>query len=475
MFSSRALSQILSIVLIVIIVAAGVLGGSAIYRSVYGGPSTSSRSTSIQTSSYPSGQAYLNTGEPYSSYGYPKLTYESYSPYSPSNPNYTLDYQTTNVGRFQIGTLVAPVLNLSEAVGLAALSAGLDPSNYTLSMADFEPGLVVNGTLVSHPSWILTFARIYEGFWLFGDIGNYESSVSTSVDALNGAVSGVQTSYWSLPPSNGTEQNFRLVVNSSRALNIVRTSTSISGVPEALLQNGTVESIEPRIVLLGPTSQNEFFQKPLNSSLSGQYRLCWIVQLFSPVPQFGYSGTFAVDAETGQLDSGDAIMMFPSMEFEYVSSSLNYSSASGVKVSNEQFGIDGTILGRTGANVPVEVTNVILIKPGSAGSIDLNFSSNLPNSIDVNFSFVNPLGNFQTLSSGDLPSGVSIHFASPTVVVPSNGTASTTMEISAAANARSGTYLLQVVASSGSQFSTSTTFFITIWNGSGQWPPPPNI
>ena len=418
------------------------------------------------------GRGYLNPGN-YSNYGYPKITYESYSPYFPSAPNYTIDYQRPSIGRFQIGTLVTPAMNLSEAVGLAASYANLNPQNYTLSMADFEPGLIVNNTLVLDPSWILTFARVYDSFWLYGSIGNYESSVSTTVDALTGAVRSVQTSDWSLPP---TPQNFHLVINSTQALHIVRTTENFSGVPQALLVNGTVESIEPRIVLLGPTSQNEFFQKPLNTSLAGQYRLCWIVDIYSPVPQFGYSGTFAVDAETGQLDSGDAIMMYPSMQFEYLSSSLNYASASGITVSNETFGISGAMLGNSGT-IPVEVQNVVLLKPGSTGRIDLNFSSNLSYPVTLSFSFSNPLGEYQSLSKDNLPQGVSIQFSNPAVVVSSDGTAKTTMEISAAPTDTSGTYILEVVANYESPHSgsSSTTFMISVWNGVGAWPALPTL
>ncbi len=120
--------------------------------------STESRnSSSSSQSSYPDGQAYLDVSTVYAGLGYPKLTYSSYSPYLPGRPNYTMEYQTKNTS-FQVGSVGGDVINLAQAVGIAVEKAGLNPSNYSLAEADFEPGVIVNSTLSIHPEWLLFFA-----------------------------------------------------------------------------------------------------------------------------------------------------------------------------------------------------------------------------------------------------------------------------------------------------------------------------
>ena len=238
----------------------------------------------------------MNVGSLYSAIGYPKIEYSA-------STNFTVeDYG------MDIGTLAAPVINLTQAVGIGASYGKLDPSNYTLAEAYFQPGEIVNNTLVSDPNWELFFSRIYEGFWLYGDVGQFPESVSVDVDALTAIASNLYKNLTALPTSGET---FHLNINSTQALNEVRSTANISGVPSALIENGSLVSLEPRIVLFGPSSNNEFFLNPLNSSLSGQKRLCWIVSLTSPVPQFGYQGEFAVDAETGKIDSAGVQSLFP--------------------------------------------------------------------------------------------------------------------------------------------------------------------
>lgn len=429
-------------------------------------------STSSQ-SSYPDGQAYLNVPKVYSDLGYPKIRYTDYSPYLSSKPNYTMEYQTKNVS-FQVGSVGGDVISLDQAVGLAAEKVGLNPSNYSLAYAAFYPGTIVNGTLTIHPIWYLFFARAYDSFWLFGSYGNGAFSVEVDVDVFNGTIRGTNIGLdLSNLPNSGS---YQLEVNSSRALETVRAS-SVTGVPSTLTENGTASSVEPRIVLLGPSSNNEAFQNPLNASLSGEKRLCWIIQLYSPTPQYGYQGTFAVDAETGELVSGWAQALYPSMHIEYVNGVPDFSSGKQLAVSQETFQMNGSVVGRSGS-VPVDVPNVVIVRPSSTASIDLNFSSTLTKDVNATMSFSNPLPGFQTLSSNGLPDGVSIQFSRGTFIVPGNGSRATTLLISVDGSAPSGTYLIRVNATLfNPQWAgeDEVMFFLSVWDGTGQWPPPPII
>ena len=127
--------------------------------------------------------------------------------------------------------------------------------------------------------------------------------------------------------------------------------------------------------------------------------------------------------------------------------------------------------------MPVVVPNVLVIKPGSSSKIDLNFTSSFPDrSMNMSLeSFSNPLPGVQVLSADGLPAGVSAQFLTPSVVVPANGTAVGAISISADKNAPSGTYLMKLSAawSSPAGGQSSVVFLLTVWNGAGQWPPPP--
>jgi hypothetical protein len=425
----------------------------------------------------------LNEPTVYASLGYPKITYSSYSPYVPGKPNYTLEYQIKNI-TFQVGTVGADVISLDQAVGIAAQADHLSPSNYSLAEADFEPGLIINSTLVAHPGWGLFFARDYDDYWPFGDVGNDAASVEVNLDALNGTI--YPSGY--LPPNsafpNGISPlplpaSLKLNVNSSVALKAVRDS-NLSGIPQDLSARGSVTFMEPRIVLFGPSSDNEAFMSPLNASLSGRYVLCWVIGLYSPTLQYGYQGIFAVTAQTGELVSGWAQNMYPGTPFENVGlSSTLYSSARNLNVSTETFMIDGSVVGVSGS-APVIVPNVVIAKPGSTGTIGLNFSSTIDSQTKANLSFVNPFQGVQTFLSSGLPLGVTIQASDNSIIIPSNGQTTVNLAISVDQSAPAGTYLIglktSMLAPGWGQpgEGEDVIFILSIWNGTGQWPAPPN-
>lgn len=455
-----------------------VVSGMAVFSSYYPQGSVTHSTTissSTSSSSYEGGQGYLSVPKVYSDLGYPKVTYSDYFPYLPSKPNFTMEYQTKNLN-FQVGPVEnASVIGLNQAVGLAIERLNLTVQ-LQLAYATFYPGTIVNSTLAIHPEWYLFLAGVYDGFWAYGSYGNGAFSVEADVDALTGAApsgsGGIDLS--SLPNSG----HYELDVNSSRALETVRAEGgSIAGVPPELTENGTVSLMEPRIVLLGRTSNNAAFQNPLDALLSGQKRLCWVIQLYSPAPEYGYQGTFAVDAVTGKLISGWAASLLPSMHTEAVGGYPDFSSVKNFTASQEIFQINGSIVGRTNP-APVAVPTVVLARPGSNGSIALNFTSTIANSeFNATLSSSNPLPGIQTLSSTDgLPQGVSLRFTKQSVIIPQDGSTTSQLLITVDRNAPSGTYLIEVDGMLGGQpGATKILFFLTVWDGLGQWPPPPTV
>jgi hypothetical protein len=429
--------------------------------------STSSSGSSSSESGYPEDEALY-----YSGLGYPRLTYSVSSPYLPSKPNYTMEYQTTSV-TFQVGSVGGDVIDLNQAVGIAAAEAGLDPTNYSLAQADFDPGIIVNSTLSLHPEWVLSFARVYDSYWLWGGVGSGAVSVQVDVDALNGTAS----SSTSLPKVLPLGQ-FKLNVNAGAALGTVRNS-SLPGVPEELSANGSVIFVSPRIVLFGPSSVSAAFMNPIDPSFDGQYELCWVVDLSSPTPQNGYQGTFAVDAETGALISSWAEALPPTTQVGNVTASLDYLSARNLTLSKEAFQIDGGIIGSSGS-LPVTVPDVVVVSQNSTASIGLNFSSTLPEDVTDTLSFANPLPGIESLSQDGMPPRVSLLLEPQSSAVPGGQTSSAQLLISAGKGAPSGTYLVEVDVKlydqhGAPQGASEILFFLSIWDGAGHWPPPPII
>ena len=238
----------------------------------------------------------MNASALYAALGYPKVTYDDYTtPYVSSDPVFVSEPSASTSSQF--GTSDVQVTSLSDAVLLAAAFEKLNPSNYTLGEAVFVPGTVSNGTITSYPQWFLYFAQITDGYWILGDQGPYSLSIQVSVDALNGTKLGAQGSTAII----ATPGQYVLAMNSSTALETVRTSI-IPNVPADLTQNGSVTFMEPRVIVPGQYATTNW----IDSHLSGQTRLLWIIDLQEPNGEGELLGYFAVDAGTGLLVAGSS-------------------------------------------------------------------------------------------------------------------------------------------------------------------------
>jgi hypothetical protein len=405
--------------------------------------------------------------------GYPMLTYGGLPPYSPGEANFTLVYQSNHF-YFTVGTVETPVMNLTQAVNLAQNREGLSNVNYSLVEAEFDPGTIVNGTIKSSAVWNLGFVRVYHGYWLYGLADNYGSTNFVSIDATSGAILQALGSQ-STEPIAG---NFKLGINASQALAVVRGLGSFQNIPLVLTKSGNVTSISPRIIKFGSASNvgnsvNNF--NYVDASVAGQYRLCWRISLFYPPRPQGSQGIFYVDAQSGKLLGASGGIAYPESPGVGVNASFVFASAKNLTVAQETFQSSVNATGLP-SSVPVAVPDVVIARPGSTASIQVNFSSNLQNHFIGNITFSNPLPDIQNLQTNGLPVGVTASFSNDTLVL--NGAVSSTRTVffTIDRNAPAGTYLVSLGAAFagygviGSQLS----FFLTIWNGTGQWPPPPS-
>jgi hypothetical protein len=141
---------------------------------------------------------------------------------------------------------------------------------------------------------------------------------------------------------------------------------------------------------------------------------------------------------------------------------------------------NGSTVGTSGS-VLAAFPDVLTVKPGSTASVELNVSAgDMPNPPKVSFAFSNPFRYpFENLSSSGAPPGVAFQFSNPDLILQPNRSANTTLLISVNDSAPTGTYfmLLEPIQSPGSQIVGGNVifFFLSVWNGVGQWPPPPLI
>lgn len=472
----------LLIVTITAIFIVGVFGAVLLSQRSQTAPEavTSTKTNTTITSNTTQGETStttsVSTNSIYVKAGYPKITYNGIHPYAPSQTNYTLNIRTKDI-TYPIGELQAPAKSLDEAVKSVMSAAGLDPKNYSLVQADFSSGYIYNDVLDlnSRPRWHLSFARIYQGFWIFGLEPSY-SSVYAEVDAYNGIVVTLQKDESNLPSAG---ERFELKVSADQSIETVR---HYSGDNEttSLAKTGSITRIEPRIALIGPESRYYPFTKPLDPSSSGATRLYWLVELYSPDIRFGYRGTFLVDAETGNLAVAASEALYPERHFQIMGVTANYSVNEGLTVSKQTFHISGKLLGMN-RQLAVVIPNATVIKPGQNGTITIKLTSaHINQNTDVTLSTINPLLDIQNLSTNNTPLGVSVKFEKPLVTVPPNGQAETKATISAQPNAPQGTYLIEIAATYNIPgYNTSThsivTLLLSVWNGAGELPPPPTL
>jgi hypothetical protein len=430
--------------------------------------STTAVSTNQTTSESSSAETLpLNGSAIYSKLGYPILTYDGDSQYSPSKPNFTLGYQSNPA--FSVGWVEIPAINITQAVHLAEDHAGLSKADYSLVDADFDPGTIVNNTMRSPAVWNLGFARVYDGYWLYGSADDNGATNLVSVDAISGSILKSSSS----PGADLTLGNYTFRVSASRALASVR-GLDLLNLPAGLTKNGNVTSVDPRIVKLGLSPHTFYLYAPAN----GQYRPCWRISLSyetSYDPLYPWQTVFYIDGQSGGLLAASSENVFQPGSRTFVSTSFVSSSAQNLTVSQETFQMNTSIAGFP-HSVTVEVPNVVVVRPGLIGSIPINFSYNGPAYVVASLDFYILPTDSRNPPPVGLPPGGTISFSDNAVAV--NATTSTTRTIFFAVegDARPGTYLVIVspVHADAGLFA-QLPFLLTIWNGTGEWPPPPSV
>ena len=450
-------------------------------------PSTSQPHSETSSASRTSSQearediaGFIDVGEIYEELGYPKISWSS------KNPNYTVSYRSLHDPPvyYDIGYLKMPAIDLQKALEIASKAANITPQNYKLISAYFSPGHVVNGSLVIEPTWSLHFVRTFRGYWIWGGLGDY-SDIDVTVDAFKGVARQVARYEEDLPPSNAS---FTLRINSSQAIEILR-SANIPKIPVQLLRKGEVRLIDLRIARINPDAKNLLLQSPVDPKFINKYRLYWFIILSGENIRGGNLtypvGSFLVDAETGEVAAATYYMTLPSMKWQTVFARLNYSSAENLKVQNitimvcskfaYEFPPPEDSLIKPVIRVscfPLVIENVVIVKPGESGKIDLEIKPiNIVSDVILSFEVVDPLGD----------QGIPKELVSPpSEAVAKNGSSiNVPLSIEAPQNADQRTYLVELdvywrMPDWNHSLLTRTFILLSIWNERGEWPHPPS-
>jgi len=421
-------------------------------------------------------KAFLNEGATYSRLGYPEIAGDGDNPINAQSPAYVYFVQFPNEFEdVSLGTVGVPMIGACQALGEAISLLGIDSSNYALARVVINDGEVNTANYVSDPSWYFYFAQIYQGYWLDAKTAT-GFSASAAVDAVTGHAEPSMGNL-ALPSA---PQNLTVNVNSTEALQLVRHAAMNEG--PAIVANGTLGSMDLRIATMYTVEGGAYATiQPVNASTpAGQLRLLWIITTNAP----DYVGYFVVDAETGQVveaegESTQPCGGSPNCGIAYstpsgVISTPMYDQTRGLQVASESFEVNGSALGINGT-YSVEVPHVVVMRPGSSGSIGLNLTG-------IEETCPPPSGNIiydcpssyqvapraSTPPNDTLPYGVSVSFSDPSVSVPVGGSVNDTLLISVPSNATQGTSIIFLQNPPSTDY--AGYIVLSVWNGQGQWP-----
>ncbi|MDA4115616.1 MAG: hypothetical protein OK442_03555 [Thaumarchaeota archaeon] len=419
-------------------------------------------------------EAFINEGGIYSQLGYPIVVGNSHSPTGPLSPGtFYLVYPAGD--GIAIGDLVLPMISFCQALSKAISSLGIDSANYTLAKVILNDGEAYPGGGAGDPTWTFFFAQVYQGYWIDGGMDGYYFSATATVNPVKGSVNDLAENSFIL---RSAPRNFTLNFNSTQALENVRHTTKMDEGP-SLVANGTLSSIDLRLGTVWQVYQGSYPSiQPVNDSTSAeQLRLLWIITTNAP----NYVGYFVVDAETGQVVEAEGESTLPcggapncgtTTTTEYLTNVFltpYYDQTSGLRVPSEFLEVNGSSFGLSG-NFSVEIPHVIVMAPGSSGSIGLNVTGE---GMSCSTSYC-PSSQFQVAPSiGPFHPGVSVSFSDPVISLKMGATVNDTMLISVSPTAAEGTYivLLDNKLYSSPDAGYGGYFILSIWNGLGQWPP----
>lgn len=414
-------------------------------------------------------EAFLDEGKTYSQLGYPKLIGDSDNPINALSPAFVYFVQFRGQGQSEItlGDVQVPMISACQALGDAIASLGINSSDYRLAQVAMNDGEVNVYAPVSDPTWTFYFARLYQGYEVEGTVNDF--SAGGVVNSVSGSVGHRSVDALSLSP---LPQNYTLNVNSSQALQIVRHTTKMNQGP-ALVANGTVQSIDLRLVQVNEVAPGSYTAKPVNASTPmGEIRLVWEISTSAP----NYVGYFWVDAENGQVLGAEGESTLPcggaqncgivySKPSGVISTPL-FGDTKGLDISTESFEIDGTAVGLNGT-YSVLVPHVISMRSGSSGSIGLNLTGIASTCTSNSQLTCVPFPYNVTLRATGIPQGVSITYANQSAEVAMGASVVAEASITAL-SASPGTYV--VFFDTPPYTAYGGYVILSVWNSRGQWP-----
>jgi len=227
--------------------------------------------------------------------------------------------------------------------------------------------------------------------------------------------------------------------------------------------------LEPRIAKLGPSAKNYYLERPLNESYLGRFGLFWVVWFRRGLERV----VLLVDAKNGGIVSATYEQLLPPLRWSTFLLKPNFSVTEGLEVRDVELGVSPRLLGQLGVeDAKLVIKNVLILKPGSLGSIGLTIKPlNVRSDLILSFSVRNPL------PGQEIPEGLEVVPPS-SVIVERGGPKEVRLELKSTPECPEGTWLIEVdcstrILETGEEFVDSRCFLlVSVWNGKGPWPFP---
>ncbi len=319
--------------------------------------------------------------------------------------------------------------NLTRALEKVVGKLNISPE-YKVKIAYFIPGEIVNNSIVRDPQWSIYFVRYYKGHPVIGALP-HNASIHVIVNARTYEILNVEIDNETTRPINNLSQPR---ISMDEALEIAKQYLESKGINTS---NCSQECINASLGILRFSEKAKiwYLREPLDKSVLGKFRLCWIV-VFRTHPLAGY--IVIVDAETGRILAVHDYVRFPRTPWPRILVKIDNKNVLGVHLRNITIPLQ-VKAGASLLNMTLTLINSVILEPGANGSIGLklvpvDFTAN--NSYDVTFRVINPYPMFQVLN------GINVSIPNKTVSMVYGREYYNVMDIKSSRNAREGVYVL---------------------------------
>ncbi len=326
-------------------------------------------------------------------------------------------------------------INLSKAICTAINKLNISPE-YKITVILFSPGHIVNNTVIRDPEWYIYFMRYHEDYPIIGSL-RYNASIEVSVNARTYEVINVEMDNETIQPIT---RDFRVGISKDKAVDTARNYLLSKGI--SVTSHELNVSAYLAILRFSRNASIWYLREPLDPSVLGQYRLCWII-VFKRGVYMAY--VVVVDAETGKPLAMYDYVSFPRHPWPRVLIRIEKENTIGASIENITIPVHVRVNDSV-LDMNLTLVNTIVVKPGHVGRVSLklipiDFAVGVKTNVTLRI--VNPYPHIQSFN------GLNISFTEKVVTMTSYEKHSTTLLIGTSKNVSEGVYIALIECSGG--------------------------